>query len=413
MWRAGGELRRQAIEIALIFGALLAHGRRASASGGAARRRRRGRWPRACCCSRCRSPPRFAPRRPDRRAAPRSICCSGSASASRITLAVAQDGLLINNGRDGTSALLECWSPRWELWTLAPSFIAPRCADRAGCTRRGGWRSPAAAGCVAVAMARARGPARRRSPPSATFGGALLVVAITFPLAAGRRRRCRTSICGARSRLAALDGFDARARPAAVVYDPLRKVRRVDVLPQLALGVQAGAAHRSAAGARDSQRPLLAAGRHLRHRRDVRRSACRRGRRRCRCRSAASARRSRPGRCSRSRARHWHTIAVAAGRRQLRRLPRPARDRARDRRDHHHAHRRRRRRRAAARADRCSRPRDYDGATRLLPRRADLSGAAGLLDHRRAAGRGDRRRAARAHRRRSCCASTAARRPTT
>ena len=40
-----------------------------------------------------------------------------------ITLVVSQDGLLINNARDGTSALLEYWSPRWELWTLAPTFI--------------------------------------------------------------------------------------------------------------------------------------------------------------------------------------------------------------------------------------------------------------------------------------------------
>ncbi len=40
-----------------------------------------------------------------------------------ITLAIGQDGLLINNARDGTSALLDFWSPRWELWSLAPSFI--------------------------------------------------------------------------------------------------------------------------------------------------------------------------------------------------------------------------------------------------------------------------------------------------
>ena len=39
-----------------------------------------------------------------------------------ITLTVSQDGLLINNARDGTSALLGFWSPRWELWTLAPTI---------------------------------------------------------------------------------------------------------------------------------------------------------------------------------------------------------------------------------------------------------------------------------------------------
>ena len=40
-----------------------------------------------------------------------------------LTLLVAQQGLLIINGRDGTSAVLEYWSPRWDAWSLAPTFI--------------------------------------------------------------------------------------------------------------------------------------------------------------------------------------------------------------------------------------------------------------------------------------------------
>ena len=43
---------------------------------------------------------------------------------------------------------------------------------------------------------------------------------------------------GARSRLTTLDGFDARVRPAAIIYDPLRKVDAASVLPQVRLGVK-------------------------------------------------------------------------------------------------------------------------------------------------------------------------------
>jgi hypothetical protein len=43
---------------------------------------------------------------------------------------------------------------------------------------------------------------------------------------------------GARARLAALDGFDARVRPAAMIYDPLHRGASTDVVPQLTLGVK-------------------------------------------------------------------------------------------------------------------------------------------------------------------------------
>jgi hypothetical protein len=43
---------------------------------------------------------------------------------------------------------------------------------------------------------------------------------------------------GARARLTALDGFDARVRPASMVYDPLRRGAAVEVVPQLTLGVR-------------------------------------------------------------------------------------------------------------------------------------------------------------------------------
>ena len=169
--------------------------------------------------------------------APRSICCCGSASASRSRSPSAQDGLLINNARDGTSALLEFWSPRWELWTLAPTFIGQPWTI--GWLRSAWWLAVAAA-AMALRRVRASGPGWSAFVAAATLAVALIVIAITMPWLPVRTRRCRASISSARSRLAALDGFDARVRPAAMLYDPLRRGAAADVVPQLTLGVKAG-----------------------------------------------------------------------------------------------------------------------------------------------------------------------------
>jgi hypothetical protein len=42
-----------------------------------------------------------------------------------ITLAVGQDGLLINNTRDGSSALLDFWSPRCGTVVAGADVVAP------------------------------------------------------------------------------------------------------------------------------------------------------------------------------------------------------------------------------------------------------------------------------------------------
>ena len=134
----GGELRRQAIEIALIFVALLVTRRRVSASGGAARRRRPARWLRACCCSRCRLRPRFAQRRPARRDGPAHHVLLWVGVGIAVTLAVAQQGLLINNGRDGSASLFEWWSPvgtygGWRRASCSATLRWPTCTAPGGC----------------------------------------------------------------------------------------------------------------------------------------------------------------------------------------------------------------------------------------------------------------------------------------
>ena len=125
MWRAGAELRRQAIEITFIFAALLATvGAFGIWWGGTSAPAR----PIASGLPLLMLPIamafRSAPAGSPRRAAQHLLLWIGVGIA--ITLAVGQDGLLINNARDGTSALLDFWSPRWELWSLAPTFIADR-----------------------------------------------------------------------------------------------------------------------------------------------------------------------------------------------------------------------------------------------------------------------------------------------
>jgi hypothetical protein len=73
----------------------------------------------------------------------------------------------------------------------------------------------------------------------ATFGAALMLVAITMPWLPAGPPLPHIDL-GARARLAALDGFDARARPASIVYDPMRKGAAIEALPQLVLAVHAG-----------------------------------------------------------------------------------------------------------------------------------------------------------------------------
>ena len=333
MWRAGGELRRQASRSRLIFGALLVTvGAFRIWWGGSAAPAR----PMASGLLLLMLPiaVRSGRRRPDRRAAPRSICCCGSASASRITLAVAQDGLLISNGRDGTSALLDCWSPRWELWTLAPTFVRQQWAIAWLLTTL--WL--AVAGGAAFLLSRTRSSRAGASALFAflTFGIALLAIAIAAPLAAvGPHRRARRSISargrGWRRSTASMRGPGphrssttrcARAPRSSVAATGARR--------------EAAAANRPAAGARAFTTAA---------------SRCRPAPTTSRCSSTTSCPREphaavaadRPHRsaaanvdaAAASRAAVAHDV-VAAGGCRLRRPARTGRDRARDRRDHHH-----------------------------------------------------------------------------
>jgi hypothetical protein len=147
---------------------------------------------------------------------------------------------LINNGRDGSSSLLEYWLPRWELWSLAPTFIGQPWRIAWGQTSL--WLTVAGLAAITLRRLRCQTAGTAALAAVATMVTALMVVTVAMPwLPIGRP--VPLVDLSARSRLAALDGFDARVRPAAIFYDPLRKTASVDLVPQLTLGVRAGQRH--------------------------------------------------------------------------------------------------------------------------------------------------------------------------
>ena len=173
---------------------------------------------------------------PARRAAQHLLVWLGVAACA--VLIVAQEGLLVANGRDGTSSLLEWLSPRWPLWNLAPTFIAheaPRAmADVAV------WLAAVALGSWALGRVR---PASRGAASIAALCGAAAVLVLG---AVGMRALPAVPTplpdvnLGARARLAALDSFDRVTRPLALRYAPLRVSAALDVEPMLTVGVAMG-----------------------------------------------------------------------------------------------------------------------------------------------------------------------------
>ena len=112
----------------------------------------------------------------------------------------------------------------------------PSVAHRRAAHASGGWRSRLRRrSCWRGSAPRAR--ASSALVAAGTLAAALIAIAMTMPLLAGRSAAARVDL-SARSRLTALDGFDARVRPASMVYDPLRRGAAIEVVPQLTLGVR-------------------------------------------------------------------------------------------------------------------------------------------------------------------------------
>ena len=235
MWRLGGPLRRQALEITFIFAALLAMvGAFGIWWGGASAPGRPLVSGLLLLSLPIATAFRAAPAGSPLRAGQHLLLWISIGIA--LTLTIAQDGLLISNARDNTSALLEFWSPRWELWTLAPTFIS-QASWRVGGLHVAWWLTVAFAAAWVLSHSRVTRPGVSALLAAATLATALIVIAVTMPWLPANPPTAPVDL-SARSRLAALDGFDAHVRPAAIVYDPLRKHDSGDVVPQLTLSVK-------------------------------------------------------------------------------------------------------------------------------------------------------------------------------
>ena len=235
MWRSGGPLRREAIEITVIFSALLATvGAFGIWWGGSSAPGR----PLASGLPLLMLPIavafRAAPAGSALRAAHHLLLWISIGIA--ITMVLGQDGLLINNSRDGSSALLDYWSPRWELWSLAPTFIA--LPWMTGAAQAAWWLVIAAGAAYVLSRARTVRAGASALLAAGVLAAALIIIAMTMPLLPAASSRPPVDL-SARARLAALDGFDARVRPAAMMYDPLRRGASTEVVPTLTLGVKA------------------------------------------------------------------------------------------------------------------------------------------------------------------------------
>ena len=236
MWRAGGEQSRLAIEIKLIFGALLltVAGHRLWWGGTSAPAR-----PLASgmllLLPAIATAYRAAPAGSARRSAQHLLLWISIGIA--ITLTLAQNGSLVGNFRDGTSGLLEWWLPRWEAWSLVPSFVSQSLATALMQTMV--WVILAAGARLLIARARPKTAGAVSLTTMGAFAAALIVAAIIVPMVPATPPAPVVNL-HSRARLAALDEFDARERPAAVLYNPVRKVASPEIVPFLRVDVAPG-----------------------------------------------------------------------------------------------------------------------------------------------------------------------------
>jgi hypothetical protein len=236
MWRSDRRSRRQAVEIALVFGALLGTvGAFRIWWGGSASPGR----PLTSGLLLLAVPMAFAFRAAPTASAQRAaqhLLLWASIGVTAI-LFFAQQGLLTANGRDGTSSLLEYVSPRWPAWTLAPSFIHHEAPTAIFHTAL--WL--ALAGAAAFVLSRVR---------TALFGAAslaaLVIAAASMLVAMVVMPRLPLSPpwpeldLRARARLPIIDAFDATARPVAIVYSPLQFTSPAELVRDASVSVERG-----------------------------------------------------------------------------------------------------------------------------------------------------------------------------
>lgn len=236
LWRAGGEQRRAAIQVALVFGALVGTvGAFRIWWGGSASPGRPVTSGMLLLAMPIAAAFASAPQGSARRAAQHLLLWTGVGIAA--IMAVAQNGFLIANGRDGTSSLLEWLSPRWELWSAVPSFIHHEPLIALGHTAA--WLAVAALAYWLLSRPWFTRPGTSALAAFLITTSAWLAGTLFVRMLPDDPPQPRVNLA-ARSRLGALDHYDARALPAGVVFDTLGKLPAADLLPRLTLWVSPG-----------------------------------------------------------------------------------------------------------------------------------------------------------------------------
>ncbi len=164
-------------------------------------------------------------------AAGRILALAGVAIAA--TLVVVRQGALVLNRGDGSSQWLEWLAPSRDLVRVAPSSLASQEALALPSLITILWLVALATAALALSRVRRRSPGQTASIAFSTMVVAgLCAAAVTARLVGGRIPQ-RTDPA-ARIESVMLSRFDARARPAAIVYDPWQHVAAEDVPPLFA-----------------------------------------------------------------------------------------------------------------------------------------------------------------------------------
>jgi hypothetical protein len=156
----------------------------------------------------------------------------GVSLAITATLALALQGLLLVADRDGTSRLLDYWSPFWPLSSIGPTFITQSAV-------RGTLITAVWIACIAggLALLRRARPDAREGRTGLTVAGAafaaLIVALVLTPFASMAGATSRLPSARVRSPL--IDTFDASRRPVGLVFDPLRVVPARDLVSMVRL----------------------------------------------------------------------------------------------------------------------------------------------------------------------------------
>ncbi|BCS34347.1 hypothetical protein TBR22_A35770 [Luteitalea sp. TBR-22] len=229
LWRAGGARRRLAVEVVAVFAGLLAVvGAFHIWWGGSAIVGRplvsalpllllpvAAQW-QACEGENV------------RRALQRVLLCVGGALT--VLLAVAQSGLLLVAGRDGSSQVLEYLAPSTPVWTLLPTFL--RQSPAQAWTLVALWGGLALLRGVVFSGRRFQPERPGRDHLLAVWQVVIMVgVASAFATLHGAASTPPPSL-EERARVRLLDEYDASRRPLAIRYDPLTRIDPA-VVPEL------------------------------------------------------------------------------------------------------------------------------------------------------------------------------------